>query len=96
MIDSYLPSERSEHSDPAAARHASDYYRNMGKIQMTGWAKVRAFTVVFLLGQDEDGDATVATITLANTDSGWRQTNAIAEDDTFEVIWTALHTGGVR
>lgn len=100
IAESYVPSERAEvrrqFSDPALARRTSDYYRGMGKIGMTGWAELRGFRVVFLLGQDPDGDATVQSLTLAKTDRGWHQTNALADDDTFEVIWTALHTGGVR
>ncbi len=83
-------------SDPAIASQTFAFFRNMGKVEMTGWAEVQVYRVIFLIGQDEDGDATVATVTLSKTDAGWRQTNALAEDDTFEVVWTALHTGGVR
>jgi hypothetical protein len=100
IVESYVPAERDEVrkqlSDPAAARRVRDYYRSMGEVEMTGWADVHGFTVVFLLGRDQDGDATFASVTLSKTASGWRQTNALAQDDTFEVVWTALHTGGVR
>jgi hypothetical protein len=100
IAESYVPAEREavrrQFSDPAIAQRTRDYYRAMGKVEMTGWGEVRGFTVVFLLGRDEDGDATFASVTLSKTGSGWRQTNALAEDDAFEVVWTALHTGGVR
>jgi len=100
ITDSYVSAERDEVrkqlSDPAAAQRTRDYFRSMGKVEMTGWVEVRGYRVVFLLGRDQDGDATFASITLSRTAAGWRQTNALAGDDTFEAVWAALHTGGVR
>jgi hypothetical protein len=100
IAESYVPAEREavrkQFSDPVIAQRTRDYFRSMGKVEMTGWAEVRGLTVVFLQGRDADGDATFASATLSKTGSGWRQTNALAEDDMFEVVWTALHTGGVR
>jgi hypothetical protein len=100
IAENYVPAEREEvrkqFSDLVVAERTRDYYRSMGQVEMTGWAEIRGFTVVLLLGRDEDGDATFASVTLSNTGSGWRETNALAEDDTYEVLWTALHTGGVR
>jgi hypothetical protein len=100
IVDSFVPAEH-EHAgkqfvDPAAAGRTSVYYRGIGKIEMTGQAEVRGFTVVFLRAVDEDGDANFITLTLAKTPSGWRQTDALSEDDTFEVIATAVRTGGIR
>jgi hypothetical protein len=42
---------------------------------------MRASTT-FLLGRDTDGDTSIASVTLSRTGSGWRQTDALAEDDT--------------
>jgi len=63
---------------------------------MMGWAEVRGVRVVFLRGLDEDGDTTFLTESLSKTPSGWRQTQALLGDDTYDVVWTALHTGRVR
>lgn len=100
IVENYVPSERlaiaKQLSDPAAAGRIRDYYRNLGKISITGWTEIRGFTVLFLQGVDEDGDATLIAIVLSKTSDGWKQTGAIATDDTFELVWTALHTGGVH
>ena len=100
IIENYVPADRDaiakQFSDPQAAQHNREYYRNLGKISETGWTEIRGFTVLFLRGVDEDGDATVISITLSKTPAGWKQTTALQTDDTFELVWTALHTGGAR
>lgn len=100
IIENFQIAERDDarkrFTDPAVARRIQDYYRNAGKIETMGWAEVRGFTVVFLRGLDEDGDSTFMTETLAKTPIGWRQTQALSQDDTYDVVWTALHAGRVR
>jgi hypothetical protein len=51
---------------------------------------------LFLRKVDEDGEPNYLTVTLSKTPSGWRQTDALAGDDTFEVMATAVRTGGIR
>ncbi len=100
MIDNYVPAEREavnkRLSDPDVLRTTVSYYQNLGRASMTGSAELRGFTLIFIQGLDEDGDATLLALALSKTPSGWKQTDALAHDDTFEIIWTALHTGGVR
>jgi len=100
ILQSFLPAERSQAlkqlSDPVAVERGRESYAAMGKFEITGWAEVRGFTVVFLRGEDEDGDSTVLTVSLAKTPSGWKQTDALIHDDTLDVISAALHTGTVQ
>lgn len=100
IVECFVPAEREavakRLSNPAAAESARDYFRNLGKVSITGWTEVHGITVLFLQGRDDDGDATIITIALSKTPAGWKQTDALANDDTFDVVWTALHTGGVR
>jgi len=100
IVENYIPSDRpaivKQFSDPAAAQRNTNYYRNLGKISITGWTEIGNYTVLFLQGLEEDGDATLISIVLSKTLTGWKQTNALQNDDTFELVWTALHTGGVR
>jgi hypothetical protein len=100
IIENYVPAERpaiaKQFSDPQAAQRNREYYRNLGKISQTGWTEIHGYTVLFLQGLDEDGDATLISITLSKTPAGWKQTTALSNDDTFELVWSALHTGGVR
>jgi len=100
MIENYVPSEREavskRLSDPDVLRTTVSYYQNLGRTSMTGSAQLRGFTLIFIQGVDEDGDATLLALALSKTPTGWKQTDALAHDDTFEIVWTALHTGGVR
>jgi len=100
IVECFVPAERvvvaKRLSDAAAAQSARDYFRNLGKVSITGWTEVHGITVLFLQGRDDDGDATIITIALSKAPAGWKQTDALANDDTFDVVWTALHTGGVR
>jgi hypothetical protein len=100
IVDNYLPEQRTAVaeglSDPDTAQRNAGYYRALGKVSLTGWTEIRGDRVLFLQGVDEDGDATFIAITLSKTSSGWKQTDALQNDDTFELIWTALHTGGIR
>jgi hypothetical protein len=99
MIESFAPTERErarrQLSDPMFFEQTRDYYRHLGIVRITGEAEVRGFMVMLLLGQDEDGDATLLITTLAKTPEGWRQTNALAADDEFDLIWTAVYTRGL-
>ena len=100
MVENYVPSERETTnknlSPPNVLQSTQNYYQNLGKVSITGWTELRGYTLVFIRGVDEDGDATVLVLTLSKTPDGWKQTDALAHDDTFEIVWTALHTGGVR
>ena len=100
MVENYVPAEREavskRLSDPDVLRTTVSYYQNLGRVSRTGSAELRGFTLVFLQGVDEDGDATILVLTLSKTSDGWKQTDTLAHDDTFEIVWTALHTGGVR
>lgn len=100
IVENFVPAEHEQAGkqflDPKAAGRISVYYRGIGMIEMTGQAEVRGYIVVFLRAVDEDGDPNFLTVTLAKTPSGWRQTDALAKDDTFEVIATAVRTGGFR
>jgi hypothetical protein len=100
ILQSFLPAERSEAlkqlADPVAVERGRESYAAMGKFQMTGWAEIQGFTVVFIRGEDEDGDSTVMTVSLSKTPAGWKQTDALAHDDTLDVVSVALHTGTVQ
>ena len=100
ILQSFVPAERNEalkqFADPVAVERGRESYAAMGKFAITGRAEVHGFTVVFVRGEEEDGDSTVLTVNLSKTPSGWKQTDALAHDDTFDVVSIALHTGTVR
>jgi hypothetical protein len=100
ILQSFVPTERNEalkqFADPVAVERGRESYAAMGKFVITGQAELHGFTVVFVRGEEEDGDSTVLTVNLSKTPSGWKQTDALAHDDTFDVVSIALHTGTVR
>ncbi|HYL38958.1 MAG TPA: hypothetical protein VEV17_23785 [Bryobacteraceae bacterium] len=100
IIESYVPAERDaarrQLSDSMAAQRNLDYFRNLGQVDIFCRTEVRGFAVLLLRGVDPDGDVTFLTMVLAKTGSGWRQTNSLADDDTFDLVQTAARTGGVH
>ena len=100
ILDNYVSGERAgirkQLAEPGVLERTRNYYRTAGKTSETCWTEIHGFRVLFFRAVDPDGDTTLIAVTLANTPEGWRQTDALARDDTFEIVWTALHTGGAR
>jgi hypothetical protein len=100
MLENFVRSEREgvarQLADPAAVKRIRDYYSNAGKASITASVEIRGFTVLFLLGLDDDGDATFLNAALSKTPEGWKQTNALADDDTLDLVSAALHTASAR
>ena len=100
IVENYVPAERAgirkQLAEPGVLERTRNYYRSAGKTSESCWTEIQGFRVLFFQAMDADGDTTLIAVTLANTPEGWRQTDALARDDTFEIVWTALHTGGAR
>lgn len=100
IVRNFVSGERPEAGrqlqDPLAAARTRAYFMNLGTVKLMGWAEFGAARIMFLRGDDGDGDASVATMVLAKTAEGWRQTTALSRDDRFDMIVTALHHGGVK
>jgi hypothetical protein len=100
ILQSFVPAERNEalkqFADPVAVERGRESYAALGKFAITGQADIHGFTVVFVRGEEEDGDSTVLMVSLSKTPSGWKQTDALTHDDAFDVVSIALHTGTVR
>ncbi|HLG97094.1 MAG TPA: hypothetical protein VKX49_12345 [Bryobacteraceae bacterium] len=100
VVESYVSAERAEVSrrlaQPDALERIRNYYRALGKVSETCSVEINGYRALFLQAVDPDGDTTLIAIALAHTPDGWRQTDALARDDTFEIAWAALHTGGAR
>jgi hypothetical protein len=100
VSENFVRSEREgvarQLADPAVVKRIRDYYSNAGKASITASVEIRGFTVLFLLGLDDDGDATFLNAALSKTPEGWKQTNALADDDTLDLVSAALHTASAR
>ena len=100
IVKNFVSGERPEAGrqlrDPMAAARTRAYFLNLGSAKLMGWAEFGDARVMFLRGDDGDGDASIATMVLAKTDEGWRQTTALGADDRYDVVIAALHHGGVK
>ena len=100
IVRNYVSAERPAAGrqlvDPMAAARTRAYYLNLGSAKLMGWAELGDKRILFLRGDDGDGEASIATMVLAKTDDGWRQTTALARDDRYDVVIAALHHGGVK
>jgi hypothetical protein len=100
IVQNYVPEERPEAgkqlSDPMAAARTRAFYLNLGLVKLIGCADIDGRRIMFLRGDDADGDFSIATVVLANTGEGWRQTISLNRDDRYDVVTAALHHSGVR
>ena len=82
--------------DPMAAARTRAYFLNLGAVKLMGWAEFGDARIMFLRGEEGDGDPNTATMVLAKTGEGWRQTTSLGRDDRYDVVVTALQHGGVK
>jgi hypothetical protein len=100
IVQNYVPAERPEAgrqlTDPMAAARTRAFYLNLGSVKLTGWADIDGKRIMFLRGDDSDGDSSIATVVLAKTGDDWRQTIELNRDDRYDVVIAALHHSGVH
>jgi hypothetical protein len=100
IVQNFVPAERAGIQkmlgDSAIAKRNQDYYKTVRKVGITGSAQLRDLTILFVREESDAGKALVLPITLAKTTSGWKQTNILSDDDTFDVVWMALRSGTVK
>ena len=100
IVQNYVPAERPEAgkqlTDPVAAARTRAFYLNLGSVKLTGWADIDGKRIMFLRGDEGDGDSSIATVVLAKTGEGWRQTIELNRDDRYDVVIAALHHSGLH
>jgi hypothetical protein len=100
IVQNFVPAERAEIrkmlADSAIAKRNQDYYKTVRKVGITGSAQLRDLTILFVREESDAGTARVVPVTLVKTSSGWKQTNVLSNDDTFDVVWMALRYGTVK
>ena len=100
IVQNFVPAERAGIqkmlADSAIAKRNQDYYKSVRKVDITGSAQLRDLTIVFVREESGPGAALVVPVTLVKTSSGWKQTNRLSSDETFDVVWMALRSGTVK
>ena len=100
ILQNFPPDEQADLrpllDDAKLVKLNQDHYRAIRGLEITGSAELRGYTV--LLTREDLGEGRVrgVPVTLARTPSGWKQTNALSADETFDVVWAALRAGMIR
>jgi uncharacterized protein YqeY len=76
--------------DPAILKRNLDYYKMIQNVEIMGSAELRGHHIVLVREATADGKARMAPVTLVKTASGWKQTNALSADETFDLILASL------
>ncbi len=100
IIENFTPADQAEVekllSDPAVAKRNQDYYKTLSKAEITALVELRGYTVVFVREESSQGEVRTVPMTLVKTPAGWKQTNALSKDETFDVLWAASRNGTVQ
>ena len=62
---------------------------------ITGHANYNGYTIIFVEQQYSDDRKVTEAIACKKTDDGWRLTNSLSEDKTFDIVFAALNSGEV-
>ena len=87
---------RAQVDDPVLLKRNLDYYKTIRTVEITGSAQLRGYTIVFIREEPDAGAARIVPVTLMKTASGWKQTNALSADETFDIVWAALRAAKTR
>jgi len=82
--------------DAVLVKRNQEHYRAILGLEITGSAELRGYTVLLTREELGEGRTRTVPVTLAKTASGWKQTNALSADETFDVVWAALRAGKIR
>ena len=100
IVLNFVPAERPEVQklvrDTEVFQRNTAYYNSVRKAEITGLAEYGKFTLVFLREESGPNQSRIVPVTLTRTASGWKQTNALSKDNTYDVVWTALRSGSVQ
>jgi len=100
ILQNFPPDEQAQIrpllGDAALVKRNQDHYRAIHGLEITGSAELRGYTVLLTREELGEGRTRTVPVSLAKTASGWKQTNALSADETFDVVWAALRAGKMR
>jgi len=100
ILENFAPGDQAEVSkllgEPDVAKRNLDYYKTVSKSDVTALIEFRSYTI--LLVREETSGTAVRTVpmTFVKTPTGWKQTNALSKDETFDVVWAASRNGTMQ
>ncbi|MFH1622790.1 MAG: hypothetical protein ABIA97_06725 [Candidatus Omnitrophota bacterium] len=73
----------------------TDIFQSMDRSYITGRAEYKNYILLFIQNLFKDGRKSPVIHTYIKTTGGWKATNALSADETFDVIFAALRSGQV-
>ena len=98
IVSMFAPSDRAAVKSMLADRAMRD--RNRGIFAhkdarfVRGQANYKNYVLLFIVDGNLDNAANV--LTFVKTPDGFRRTNALSSDDTFDIVWSALRLGEIK
>lgn len=98
IAENFAPGDRAEVrqmlDDKEIRQRNSSIFRNQNVRYIAGEAKYKNYTLLFV--RDGSISAAPKVMTLEKAAEGYRRTNALSKDSTFDVVWSSLRSGEVK
>ena len=95
ILEDFVPEEENEVRSLLANKDAHQQNRDIFEARterdVTGQVRYKEYAIVFAR---DSGQAHPVPLTFKQTSYGWKRTNALSKDETFDVVFSALYNGG--
>ena len=95
ILEDFVPEEekdvRSLLDDKDAHQQNRKLFEARTERDVTGQVKYKEYVIVFTR---DSGQAHPIPLTFKQTSDGWKRTNALSKDETFDIVFSALYNGG--
>lgn len=73
----------------------TEIFEKIHQSYVTGRAELMGYTILFVHNMYADGRESKLAHTYKKTEEGWKITNALSADETFDVVYSALRSGNI-
>ena len=98
MAENFVDAEQGEvkafFSDPTMLQKNRQMFEG-AKIWLTGHARYKDYALLFQRMDHEGRQGAARPVVYSQTQNGWRRTNALSRDETYDVVFSALNSGEV-
>lgn len=95
ILENFVPEDekdiRTFLNDKEAYEQNKKIFEARTERDITGEVKYKEYAIVFVR---DTGQAHPVPLTFKQTSSGWKRTNALSNDKTFDIVFSALYNGG--
>ena len=95
IVEDFVPAEKASIvgllNDKSAREKNKALFGRRTKRFITGEADYKEYSIVFVR---DSGEAHPVPLVFKKTPSGYKRTNALSQDETFDIVFSALYNGG--